>query len=77
MLAVIRSLENWRYLLEGAKFQFEDWLQKSGIFHESAKVELEINNMCLLEWLDKVCGMCRVLQFSGKPKFYQLYILII
>ena len=25
MLAVIRGLENWRYLLEGAKFKFEIW----------------------------------------------------
>ena len=25
MLAVIRGLENWRHLLEGAKFQFEVW----------------------------------------------------
>ena len=25
MLAVIRGLENWRYLLEGAKFKFEVW----------------------------------------------------
>ena len=25
MLAVIRELENWRYLLEGAKFKFEVW----------------------------------------------------
>jgi len=25
MLAVIRELENWRHLLEGAKFKFEVW----------------------------------------------------
>jgi len=25
MLAVIRELENWRYLLESAKFKFEVW----------------------------------------------------
>ena len=25
MLAVIRKLENWRYLLEGTKFKFEVW----------------------------------------------------
>ena len=25
MLAVIRGLENWRYLLEGAKFKFKFW----------------------------------------------------
>jgi len=25
MLAVTRGLENWRYLLENAKFQFEVW----------------------------------------------------
>jgi len=25
MLAVIRRLEAWRYLLEGAKFKFEVW----------------------------------------------------
>ena len=25
MLIVIRELENWRYLLEGAKFKFEVW----------------------------------------------------
>ena len=25
MLAVIRRLENWRYLLEGTKFKFETW----------------------------------------------------
>ena len=25
MLAIIRGLENWRYLLEGARFKFEIW----------------------------------------------------
>jgi len=25
MLVVIRRLENWRHLLEGAKFKFEVW----------------------------------------------------
>ena len=25
MLAVIRGLENWRYLLEGTKFKFKVW----------------------------------------------------
>jgi len=25
MLAVIRDLENWRHLLEGAKYKFEVW----------------------------------------------------
>ena len=25
MLVVIRGLENWRYLLKGAKFKFEIW----------------------------------------------------
>jgi len=25
MLAVIRELENWRYLLEDTKFKFEIW----------------------------------------------------
>jgi len=25
MLAVIRGLENWRYLLEGTKFKFKFW----------------------------------------------------
>ena len=26
MLAIIRGLENWRHLLEGAKFKFEIWM---------------------------------------------------
>jgi len=26
ILAVIRELENWRYLLEGTKFKFEVWM---------------------------------------------------
>ena len=26
MLAVIKGLENWKYLLEGAKFKFEVWI---------------------------------------------------
>ena len=26
MLVVIRELKNWRYLLEGAKFKFEVWI---------------------------------------------------
>ena len=26
MLGVIRGLENWRHLLEGAKFKFEVWM---------------------------------------------------
>jgi len=25
MLAIVRGLENWRYLLEGAHFKFEIW----------------------------------------------------
>jgi len=25
MLAIVRGLENWRYLLEGAHFKFEVW----------------------------------------------------
>ena len=41
MLAVIRELENWRHLLEGAKFKFKIWMnhKKFRIFYESAKVE--------------------------------------
>ena len=26
ILAIIRRLENWRYLLEGTKFKFEVWI---------------------------------------------------
>ena len=26
MLAIIRSLENWRHLLEGTRFKFEIWM---------------------------------------------------
>ena len=26
MLAIIRELENWMYLLEGTKFKFEVWM---------------------------------------------------
>ena len=27
MLVVIRGLENWRHLLEGAKYKFKVWIQ--------------------------------------------------
>ena len=29
MLVVIRKLENWRHLLENAKFKFEVWIYKN------------------------------------------------
>ena len=31
MLAVIRGLENWRHLLEGAKFKFEVWMDHTNL----------------------------------------------
>jgi len=31
MLAVIRELENWRHLLEGAKFKFEVWMDHKNL----------------------------------------------
>ena len=31
MLAVIRGLENWRHLLEGAKFKFEIWMDHKNL----------------------------------------------
>jgi len=31
MLAVIRRLKNWRYLLEGAKFKFEVWIDHKNL----------------------------------------------
>ncbi len=40
MLAVIRGLENWRHLLESAKFKFEVWTDHKNLklFYESAKL---------------------------------------
>ena len=31
MLAIIRELENWRYLLKGAKFKFEIWMDHKNL----------------------------------------------
>ena len=31
MLVVIRGLENWRHLLEGAKFKFEVWIDHKNL----------------------------------------------
>ena len=31
ILVVIRELENWRYLLEGAKFKFEVWIDHKNL----------------------------------------------
>ena len=31
MLAIIRDLENWRYLLEGAHFKFEIWMDHKNL----------------------------------------------
>jgi len=31
MLAIIRGLENWRYLLEGAHFKFEVWIDHKNL----------------------------------------------
>jgi len=31
MLAIIRGLENWRYLLEGAQFKFEIWMDHKNL----------------------------------------------
>jgi len=31
ILAVIKGLENWRYLLEGAKFKFEVWMDHKNL----------------------------------------------
>jgi len=31
MLAVIRGLENWRHLLESAKFKFEIWMDHKNL----------------------------------------------
>jgi len=37
---VIKELENWRHLLNDAKFKFEVWIDyKLRIFHESTKIE--------------------------------------
>jgi len=31
MLAIVRGLENWRYLLEGAHFKFEVWTDHNNL----------------------------------------------
>ena len=31
MLAVIRGLENWKYLLEGVKYKFEAWMDHKNL----------------------------------------------
>ena len=31
ILAIIRGLENWRHLLEGAKFKFEIWIDHKSL----------------------------------------------
>ena len=40
MLAVIRGLENWKYLLEGAKFKFKVWTghKNLGYFMKTQKL---------------------------------------
>jgi len=41
MLAIIRGLENWRHLLEGARFKFKIWT-------EGAKIEQETGTMGII-----------------------------
>ena len=40
MLIVIRGLENWRHLLEGAKFKFETWTK-----YENLEYFLKMQNL--------------------------------
>ena len=40
ILAVIRDLKNWRYLLESANYKFEVWIDYKKILYENIEVEL-------------------------------------
>ncbi len=50
MLAIIRGLEVWRHLLEGAQTKFEIWTDHKNLeyFIEGAEVEQETGQMGLI-----------------------------
>ena len=47
MLVIIRGLENWRHLLEGARFKFEIWTDHKNlkILYEDTEVESQTSPM--------------------------------
>jgi len=56
MLAVIRGLENWRHLLEGAKFKFKIWMNYKNLEY-FIKYILEIK-------IEKADGLSRRLDWN-------------
>ena len=50
MLIVMRSLENWRHLLEDTKYKFKIWTDHKNLeyFYESTEVELQIGLMGII-----------------------------
>ena len=56
MLAVMRGLENWRHLLEGAKFKFKIWMNYKNLEY-FIKYILEIK-------IEKADGLSRRLDWK-------------
>jgi len=51
MLVVIRELENWRHLLEGAKFKFEVWADHQNLQYFMKAQKLNRRQACLALYL--------------------------
>jgi len=53
MLAVIRGLENWRYLLESAKFKFEIWTDHKNLEYFMKVQKLNRRQACWALYLSR------------------------
>ena len=53
MLAVIRGLENWRHLLEGAKFKFEIWTNYKNLEYFIKAQKLNRRQACWTLYLSR------------------------
>ena len=53
MLVVIRGLENWRHLLEGAKYKFEVWTNHKNIEYFIKVQKLNRRQACQALYLSK------------------------
>ena len=53
MLAVIRGLENWRHLLEGAKFKFKIWIDYKNLKYFMKAQKLNQRQACWALYLSR------------------------
>ena len=53
MLVVIRGLENWRYLLKGAKYKFEVWTDHKNLEYFMRAQKLNQRQACWALYLSR------------------------